>query len=84
MKKGLAFVRDRQDETLAIAAKEFPDMSAADIKTSMARSYADQIWEWSGKITPASVTTAEAVVIAAGLLAAPVPYQEIIDPQFFS
>ena len=84
MKKGLAFVRDHRAETLAIAAKEFPDMSAADIKTSMARSYADQIWEWDGKITPASVTTAEAVVIAAGLLAAPVPYQEIIDPQFFS
>ena len=59
-------------------------MSAGDIKTSLARSYADQIWEWDGKITPASVTTAEAVVIAAGLLAAPVPYQEIIDPQFFS
>jgi len=84
MKKGLAFVRDHKPETQAIAAKEFPDMSPGDIKSSMARSYADEIWEWSGKITPASVTTAEAVVIAAGLLAAPVPYQEIVDPQFFS
>jgi hypothetical protein len=30
------------------------------------------------------VTTAESVVIAAGLLTAEVPYNEIIDPQFFS
>ena len=50
----------------------------------MARAYADQLWEWTGKITPDSVKTAEAVVIAAGLLAAEVPYQSIVDPQFFS
>jgi NitT/TauT family transport system substrate-binding protein len=84
MKKGLAFVRDRREETLAIAAKEFPDMTPSELKTSMDRSYADQLWEWTGKITPGSVKTAEAVVIAAGLLAAEVPYQTIIDPQFFS
>jgi NitT/TauT family transport system substrate-binding protein len=84
MKKGLAFVRDHQDETFAIAAKEFPDMSPTELKASLARAYADQLWEWDGKITPDSVKTAESVVIAAGLLAAPVPYQEIIDPEFFS
>jgi NitT/TauT family transport system substrate-binding protein len=84
MRKGLAFVRDRQAETLAMAAKEFPDMTPAELKTSMARAYADQLWEWSGKITPDSVKTAEAVVIAAGLLTAEVPYQAIVDPQFFS
>lgn len=84
MKKALAFVRDRRDETLAIAAKEFPDMTSSELKTSMARAYADQLWEWDGKITPGSVKTAEAVVIAAGLLTAEVPYQVIIDPQFFS
>ena len=84
MKKALAFVRDRKSETLAIAAKEFPDMTAADLESSMARAYADQLWEWTGKITPASVTTAEAVVIAAGLLNAEVPYKEIVDPEFFS
>jgi NitT/TauT family transport system substrate-binding protein len=84
MKKGLAFVRDHRDETFAIAAKEFPDMTPTDLKTSLARAYADQLWEWSGKITPDSVKTAEAVVIAAGLLAAEVPYQEIVDPEFFA
>jgi NitT/TauT family transport system substrate-binding protein len=84
MKRALAFVRDRRDETLAIAAKEFPDMTPSELASSMARAYADQLWEWSGKITPDSVKTAEDVVIAAGLLAAEVPYQEIVDPQFFS
>ena len=84
MKRGLAFVRDHQAETQAIAAKEFPDMTPSELKSSLVRAYADQLWEWDGKITPDSVKTAEAVVIAAGLLAAEVPYQEIIDPQFFS
>lgn len=84
MKKALAFVRDRRGETLVIAAKEFPDMTPADLKASMARAYADQLWEWTGKITPDSVKTAESVVIAAGLLASEVAYQEIVDPQFFS
>ena len=84
MKRGLAFVRDHQDETYAAAAKEFPDLSPSVLKSSLARAYADQLWEWSGKISPESVKTAEAVVIAAGLLATEVPYGEIIDPQFFS
>jgi NitT/TauT family transport system substrate-binding protein len=84
MKKALAFVRDQKDAATAIAAKEFPDMSPTELKASMDRAYDDQLWEWDGKITPDSVKTAEAVVIAAGLLAAEVPYTEIIDPQFFS
>ena len=84
MKRGLAFVRDRKDETLALAAKEYPDLSPSVLKSALGRAYADQLWEWDGKITPEAVKTAESVVIAAGLLAAEVPYQEIIDPQFFS
>jgi NitT/TauT family transport system substrate-binding protein len=84
MKKGLAFVRDHRAETFAIAAKEFPDMTPLELNRSLARAYADQLWEWGGKITPDSVKTAEEVVIAAGLLTAEVPYQDVVDPQFFS
>ena len=83
VKKGLAFVRDHRDETMALAAKDFPDLSPSVLKSALARAYGDEIWEWDGKITTASVKTAQSVVIAAGLLAAEVPYQEIIDPQFF-
>jgi NitT/TauT family transport system substrate-binding protein len=84
MKRGLAFVRDHRPETEAIAAKEFPDMTPGELHASLARAYDDELWEWDGRITRASVKTAEDVVIAAGLLAAQVPYDEIIDPQFFS
>jgi len=84
MKKALAFVRDQKDATYAIAAKEFPDMTPVELKASLARAYDDNLWEWDGKITPDSVKTAEAVVIAAGLLATDVPYTEIIDPEFFT
>jgi NitT/TauT family transport system substrate-binding protein len=84
MKKGLAFVRDHRDETFALAAKEYPDLPASILKSALTRAYTDQLWEYSGKITPEAVKTAESVVIAAGLLTAEVPYDEIIDPQFFA
>ena len=83
MKRGLAFVRDHRDETMAIAAKEFPDLTPSILKAALTRAYGDELWEWDGKISPESVKTAQSVVIAAGLLASEVPYLEIIDPQFF-
>lgn len=83
MLRGLALVRDHRDETRAIAAKEYPDLTPSELKAALDRAYNDNIWEFSGKITPDSVKTAEAVVEAAGLLTADVPYAEIVDPQFF-
>jgi NitT/TauT family transport system substrate-binding protein len=84
MLRGLALVRDHHDEAQAIAAKEFPDLTPAEIKAALDRAYSDQIWEFSGKITPESVKTAESVVEAAGLLTGDVPYAEIVDPEFFN
>jgi NitT/TauT family transport system substrate-binding protein len=84
MLRGLAFVRDHRDETRAIAAKEYPDLTPAELKAALDRAYRDEIWEFSGKITPESVKTAEAVVKSAGLLTADVPYAEIVDPEFFA
>jgi NitT/TauT family transport system substrate-binding protein len=80
--RGLAFVRDNRDGAMAAAAKEFPDLSAPILKASMQRAYDDKLWEWSGRISPAAVKTAEAVVKEAGLLKNYVPYNEIIDLRY--
>lgn len=82
MIRGMEFIRDHHDGALAAAAKEFPDLTSPVLKASLQRSYDDKLWEWSGKITPESVRTAESVVKTAGLLAADVPYSEIIDLRY--
>ena len=82
MVKGLAFTRDNHDGSMAIAGKEFPDLTPAVLKASMQRAYDDQLWEFSGKISVAAVNTAEAVVKEAGLLKDTVPYAEIIDLRY--
>jgi len=84
MLKALAFIRSNHDGAMAIAAKEFPDLSPPVLKGSMQRAYDDELWEWSGKITPGSVVTAESVVKTAGLLAVDVPYSEIVDLRFIN
>ncbi len=82
MLKALAFIRDHHDGAIAAAAKEFPDLPAPVLKAAMQRAYDDQLWEYSGEITPASVVTAENVVKTAGLLASDVPYSEIVDLRY--
>jgi NitT/TauT family transport system substrate-binding protein len=82
MIKGMAFIRDNHDGAMAAAMKEFPDVTPAIMKASMQRAYDDKLWEWSGKITPGAVKTAEAVVKEAGLLKDDVPYNDIIDLRY--
>jgi NitT/TauT family transport system substrate-binding protein len=82
MIRGMAFVRDNHDGAIAAAMKEFPDVTAPIMKASMQRAYDDKLWEWSGRITPDAVKTAEAVVKEAGLLKDDVAYNEIIDLRY--
>jgi NitT/TauT family transport system substrate-binding protein len=82
MKRALAFVRDHPDGALAIAGKEFPDLATPVLKASLQRSYDDQMWEYSGMISPAAIRTAESVVKAAGLLTQDVAYSEIVDMRY--
>jgi NitT/TauT family transport system substrate-binding protein len=82
MIKGMAFIRDNHDGAMAAAMKEFPDVTPAIMKASMQRAYDDKLWEWSGRITPGAVKTAEAVVKEAGLLKDDVPYNDIIDLRY--
>lgn len=83
VQRGLAFTRDHRDEAAAAAQKAFPDLSAGILKVALDRCYADNYWEWDGKITRASIATGQAVVKAAGLLTADVPYNDVVDAAFF-
>ncbi len=80
--KGLTFTQEHRDEVAAIAKKEYPTMPADDLKATLDRSFADNAWSADGAISKRSWATAEAVVLKAGLLKQPVPYEDVIDTQF--
>lgn len=82
MLAGLAYVKDNHIGTLQVAMKEFPSMSKALVQATLNRSYADHLWEYDGKITPAAVKVDLNVVIAAGLLKSMVPFKSVVDTQF--
>jgi NitT/TauT family transport system substrate-binding protein len=82
MIEGLQFTYAHPDEAVKIARKEFPTMSPDDLKATLDRSFADEMWSKDGTISRASWETAKAVVLAAGVLKQDVPYDQIIDTQF--
>lgn len=79
---GLKFTYAQPDEAAAIAKLEFPTMPAADLKATLDRSFADQLWSRDGLISPQSWTTGGSVVRDAGILKQDVSYDDIIDMQF--
>ena len=80
--KSLKYVYGDPDGAAAIAKEEFPTMPIADLKATLDRSFADKIWSEDGSVSHESWKTAESVVLAAGILTKPVPYDDIIDMQF--
>jgi NitT/TauT family transport system substrate-binding protein len=82
MMKSLKFVDTNHDEAAAIAGKQFPTMPPADLKATLDRSFADELWSKDGSISRASWDTAKAVVMGAGLLKTDVKYDEIIDMSY--
>jgi NitT/TauT family transport system substrate-binding protein len=80
--KGLQFTYAHPDEAVAIAKKEFPTMSAADLKATLDRSFADKLWSKDGMVSPEAWKTASTVVRTAGILKQDVPYDAVIDMQF--
>jgi NitT/TauT family transport system substrate-binding protein len=82
MMKALKFVYDNKDESAEIAKKQFPTMPLDDLKATLDRSFADQLWSKDGTISRASWDTAKSVVMGAGLLKTDVAYDEIIDMSF--
>jgi len=82
MMKSLKFVDANHDEAAEIAEKQFPTMAPADLKATLDRSFADELWSKDGTVSRASWNTAKAVVMGAGLLKVDVKYDEIIDMSF--
>lgn len=82
MMKALKFVDANHDEAAEIAKKQFPTMALDDLKATLGRSFADEMWSKDGTISRASWDTAKAVVMDAGLLKVDIKYDEIIDMSF--
>jgi NitT/TauT family transport system substrate-binding protein len=82
MMKSLKFVQENHDEAAEIATKQFPTMSLDDLKATLGRSFADEMWSKDGTVSRAAWDTAKAVVMGAGILKTDVGYDEIIDMSF--
>jgi NitT/TauT family transport system substrate-binding protein len=54
-------------------------MSLDDLKATLNRSFADNLWSKDGTVSRASWDTAKSVVMGAGILKKDVKYDEIID-----
>lgn len=82
MVTALKFIDANKDEAAEIAKKQFPTMPLDDLKATLDRSFADEMWSKDGQISRASWDTAKAVVMGAGILKSDVKYEEIIDMSF--
>ena len=82
MMKSLKFVQDNHDESAEIAKRQFPTMALDDLKATLDRSFADELWSKDGVISPAAWDNAKAVVMGAGILKVDVKFDEIIDMSF--
>jgi NitT/TauT family transport system substrate-binding protein len=70
------------DRIRAIAAREFPTMNPADLKATLDRTYADDLWSPDGAISRQSWNTMHSVVRTIGALKIDVPYEDVIDSSF--
>jgi NitT/TauT family transport system substrate-binding protein len=80
--RGLIYTHTHQAEMISFATKEYPTASPDDLKASLDRAFADDIYSTDGFIPPESWTTSEAVVRQAGILKQHVGYDEVIDMRF--
>jgi NitT/TauT family transport system substrate-binding protein len=80
--RGLNFTHANPVEAAAIAAKEFPTMPADDLKPTLDRSFADDLWSKDGFVSPEAWATSHSVVRAADVLKQDVDYDEVVDMQF--
>jgi NitT/TauT family transport system substrate-binding protein len=80
--KGLTYTYAHPDEAAAIAKLEFPTMAPDDLKATLDRSFADELWSKDGNISRKAWDTAHKVVRSADILKQDVAYDDIIDMQF--
>jgi len=82
MMKALKFLYANPGESAEIAKKQFPTMPLDDLKATLDRSFADEMWSKDGMISRAAWDTGKAVVMGANILKTDVKYEEIIDMSF--
>jgi NitT/TauT family transport system substrate-binding protein len=82
MLRGLKFLHADRNGAAEIARKQFPTMALDDLKATLERSFADDMWSRDGMVMRAAWDTAKAVVMDVGILKADIGYDEIIDMSF--
>ena len=82
MMKGLKYLHADHDGAAEIAKKQFPTMPLDDLKATLDRSFADEMYSTDGLVSRAAWDTGKAVVMEAGILKQDVKYEEIIDMSF--
>jgi NitT/TauT family transport system substrate-binding protein len=82
MMKALKFLYANPGESAEIAKKQFPTMPLDDLKATLDRSFADEMWSKDGMISRVAWDTGKAVVMGANILKTDVKYEEIIDMSF--
>ena len=80
--RGLKFTHVNPAEAAGIAAKEFPTMAPDDLKPTLDRSFADDLWSEDGFVSREGWATSHGVVRAADVLKQDVGYDEVVDMQF--
>jgi NitT/TauT family transport system substrate-binding protein len=80
--KGLKYLYADKAGAADVAKKQFPTMALDDLKATLDRSFADEMWSKDGMISRAAWDTGKAVVLGAGMLKTDVKYDEIIDMSF--
>jgi NitT/TauT family transport system substrate-binding protein len=82
MMQGLKFVYANPAEASESAKMQSPTMPLEDMRATLDRSFADEMWSRDGTISRQSWATASAVVREAGILKTDIKYEEIIDMSF--
>jgi NitT/TauT family transport system substrate-binding protein len=82
MVKGLKLLYSDPKQASEIAKAQFPTMPIEDLRATLDRSFADEMWSRDGTISRQSWATARAVVREAGILKVNIEYDEIIDMSF--
>jgi len=83
--KSLALTEAEPEKAYEVARVEFPTLEPDVLQATLDRSYDDDLWEWSGEVTPTSLETALDVARASGVLedgGDPVQYDDIVDMSF--
>jgi NitT/TauT family transport system substrate-binding protein len=80
--RGLRATQTDPTDATAIAKKEFPTMAQDDMKATLDRAFADELWSRNGFVSHEAWATSHAVVRAADVLKQDVPYEGVIDMQF--